>query len=88
MHRDLALAGMLAQQVEQKSVIRRTTEYDLAIVATLNNVVRIAGKAEAGETGLPDLPNWPRRPGRGASTDRPSEARMRSEERRVGKDCV
>jgi hypothetical protein len=55
MYCHLAIAGVLANKLEQKTVIGRATENRLTIVATLNHVVRVAGKAETGKTGHKQL---------------------------------
>ena len=42
---------VVTQQVEQHPVIRRRREDGLAVVAALDDVVRVAGECEAGKTG-------------------------------------
>ena len=45
------LSGVLQQQVQQGLVIRRRVKNGLAIIAALNDVVRIAGQCKTGKSG-------------------------------------
>jgi hypothetical protein len=50
MNRDAIFAGILVQQVEQPLIIRWPCKNYLPVVATLDDVMRIARNAKAGQS--------------------------------------
>ncbi|MCY1552128.1 hypothetical protein D9M68_885050 [compost metagenome] len=49
--RHLVLAGVFPDQVEQHAPVRIVQHDGLAVVASLNDVVRVTGQGQAGKTG-------------------------------------